>query len=826
MKILALGVLFAGMGLAVANPGDTLPSPAAGAVYAAAAAPERAAERLDTEALTDVVQSYCVVCHNDQLMTGNLSLQAFDVERASDEAETAERMIRKLRAGLMPPPGIPRPGGDTLRMLAETLESTVDEAARAAPKLGERRFQRVNRAEYGRLVHELLALEVDASKWLPIDLLLGSFDNQSAAQPFSATLMQAFVTAGSEVARMAVGVPEAVSATTKFLHQIRASQHAWTRVEGAPYGTRGGMVVTATFPADGEYVFEIFTSQGVQNTVAIDDIDISVDGEPLAFAMLEHNATRVTGRSIEGATTPAVTTDPLFVRAGQHTVSVAFVNRIVGPYEDRFQVPEYSAVGLVTDRNAVAIGGRGGVVSHYGGTGVTHVSELWITGPSNVSGVSESPSRAQVFTCRPNSPAEERPCAESILTRLMIQANRRPAAAGDVAGVMALYDEAAAKDGGFEMGVRTGLQAILTSPHFLFRMEEVADARPGELYRLSDLDLASRLSFFLWTSAPDAGLLELAQSGRLSDPTVLERQVERMLEDPRSETLATRFAHQWLQLQNITKVWPQAYFYPDFTEQLAGDMVRETELFFQHLVQEERGLFELFSADYTFLNERLARHYDIPGVFGDEFRRVQYPADVSRMGVLSHASVLKLTSMSDRTSPVLRGKWVMTQIMGTPPPPPPPNVPPFEASPDGANGRRLTTRERMEVHRSAVVCNSCHRFMDPIGLALDNFDATGRWRIRENMAPLDTRGDFYDGTPISNPIELANVLLKRPIPLVRNFTENLLAYALGRGLEYYDQPTVRAIGRAAEPDYRFSSLIMGVVKSDPFQMRQAPTTAN
>ena len=286
MKILALGVLFAGMGLVVANPGDTLPSPAAGAVYAAAAAPEGAAERLDNEAPTDVVQRYCVVCHNDQLMTGNLSLQAFDVERASDEAETAERMIRKLRAGLMPPPGVPRPGGDTLRTLAETLESTVDEAARAAPKLGERRFQRVNRAEYGRLVHELLALEVDASKWLPVDLLMGSFDNQSAAQPFSATLLQAFVTAGSEVARMAVGVPEAVSVTTKLLHQVRASQHAWTRLEGAPYGTRGGMVVTVTFPADGEYVFEIFTGQGVSNTVAIEDIDISVDGEPLAFAML------------------------------------------------------------------------------------------------------------------------------------------------------------------------------------------------------------------------------------------------------------------------------------------------------------------------------------------------------------------------------------------------------------------------------------------------------------------------------------------------------------------------------------------------------------
>jgi len=372
-----------------------------------------------------------------------------------------------------------------------------------------------------------------------------------------------------------------------------------------------------------------------------------------------------------------------------------------------------------------------------------------------------------------------------------------------------------------------GLQAILMSPEFLFRLERMpSGVQPGQAYRTSDVDLATRLSFFLWASAPDDELIEVAASGRLSDPAVLEQQVERMLEDARSETLATRFAHQWLRLQDVGRVWPERFLYPDFSQQLAEAMVRETELLFQYLIQEDRSLLEFFDADYTFLNERLAGHYEIEGVAGEEFRRVQYPND-RRRGILGHGSVLLLTSMSIRTSPVLRGKWVMEVLMGAPPPPPPPNVPAFEASPDAGGGRRLTTRERMEAHSAAPVCNSCHRFMDPIGLALDNFDVTGQWRIRENMAPLDTRGVFYDGSPITKPSELTQVLLKRPIPLVRNFTEQLLSYAIGRPVEYFDQPTVRAIARAAEAnDYKTASFIMGIVKSDLFQMRQTQPTAN
>jgi hypothetical protein len=737
-------------------------------------------------------------------MTGNVSLQDFSVEKATERAETAEKMIRKLRAGMMPPPGMPRPSGDTLLALVETLESTIEEAALAAPNLGERRFQRLSQAEYERVIRDVLALEVDAGEWLPPDVLLGSFDNMSDAQPFSTTLLDSYLRAATDVSRLAVGNREAISSVTKYRNPEEVSQHAWDRLDGTPFGTRGGMVVTHDFPADGEYVFQVETAQG--DRMVEEDVDISIDGEPVALIMLEHS----TGGA--GQVVPAKNTEAILVPAGQHEVSAAFVNRIDGSYDDQFSPPKWSSAGRV--------GGQ------YGVTGLAHLTELLITGPRNVTGVSETDSRRKIFTCHPTAAAEERPCAESILAKLATQAYRRPVTEENMADLINFYDEASAK-GGFETGVRMGVQAILISPEFLFRLERMPDGvRPGHVYRMSDVDLATRLSFFLWASAPDEELLEVAAGGGLSDPTILEQQVERMLADPRSETLATSFAHQWLRLQDVGKVWPERFLYPDFSQQLAEAMVRETELLFQYLVQEDRSLLEFFDADYTFLNERLAGHYQIDGVSGDEFRRVQYPHD-RRRGILGHGSVLLLTSMSIRTSPVLRGKWVMEVLMGAPPPPPPPNVPAFEASPDAGGGRRLTTRERMEAHSAAPVCNSCHRFMDPIGLALDNFDVVGQWRIRENMAALDTRGVFYDGSPITMPSELTQVLLKRPIPLVRNFTEQLLSYAIGRPVEYFDQPTIRAIARAAEAnDYKTSSFIMGIVKSDVFQMKQTQPTAN
>ena len=748
--------------------------------------------------LTGVVQRYCVVCHNDALLTGNLSLQHFAVEHAAAERETAEKMIRKLRAGMMPPPGIPRPSADTLLALVETLESTVDEVARGAPNVGTRRFQRLSRPEYERVIHELLGLEVNADNWLPADLLVGSFDNMSAAQGLSTTLLDSYLKAAIDVSRLAVGNPRALSSTTKHRNPMEVSQHAWDQIEGAPFGTRGGMVVTHDFPADGEYVFRVETDFGGGNQVAAEDIDISIDGDPVALLRLEYDA---------AGTVPAIETEPIFVRAGQRKVSAAFVNLVEGPYEDRFSPTAWSKAGTA--------GGN------YGVTGLTHLKELLITGPGNVSGVAETESRRRIFTCRPSAPEEARPCAESILARLATRAYRRPPPADDIADLMRFYDAAGGEEG-FEAGVRMGLQAILVSPEFLFRLErEPAGVRAGDGYPLGDIDLATRLSFFLWATVPDEELLRVAGAGRLSDPAVLEAEVGRMLADPRSETLATRFAHQWLRLQDVGKVWPESYLFPDFSRQLADAMVRETELLFDFLVRENRSLLGLLDADYTFLNQRLAGHYGIEGDFpGEDFRRVRYPDD-RRRGVLGHGSVLHLTSMSGRTSPVLRGKWVMEVLMGTPPPPPPPNVPTLEGSPAADGGRTLTTRERMELHRSSPVCSSCHNFIDPIGLALDNFDVTGRWRVRENMAPLDTRGVFYDGTELGSPSELAAVLLKRPIPLARNFTEHLLSYAIGRPADHLDQPTIRVITRAAaENDYSISSIVMGIVKSAPFRMRQ------
>ena len=828
MKTLALGAVFAGMWLVVGSgPADTLTSPTAaheaGAVFAASAASVADANEpagpLDVApaALTEVVQQYCVVCHNDALLTGNLSLQAFAVENASDRAEDAEKMIRKLRAGMMPPPGIPRPSPDTLLSLVQTLESVVDEAASSAPNLGERRFPRLSNVEYQRAIKDLLDLDVDAGQWLPPDVLMGSFDNMSAAQALTTTLLDSYVRAAIEVTRLAIGNSDAVSSTTIHRNPAEVSQHAWDRVDGTPFGTRGGMVVTHDFPADGDYVFAASTTFGSGNNTWFEDLDISIDGEPVAILKLKHNGGSTSGGGgannnfaldAEGD----VQTDPIFVRAGQHQVSAAFVDIVDGPYEDRFR-----PVGL----SSAAGAGQG-----YGTTGLTHLTELVVSGPDNVSGVSETASRQKVFTCRPAAGSEERPCAESILTAFATQAYRRPVTSVDVASLINFYDEGAA-GAGFEAGVAAGLQAVLVSPEFLFRLERIPEgATAGQVYSVSDVDLATRLSFFLWDAAPDEELLDVAASGRLSDSSVLEQQVDRMLQDPRSEALATRFAHLWLRLQDVPRVQPEAYFYPNYSAQLSDAMVRETELLVQYLVQEDRSLLELFSADYTFLNERLAQHYGIEGILGEEFRRVSYPND-QRRGILGHASVLKLTSMADRTSPVLRGKWVMEVLMGTPPPPPPPNVPAFEASPQAAGGRRLTTRERMEAHSAAPVCASCHDFIDPIGLALDHFDATGQLRIRENMAPLDTRGTFYDGTPISTSSELVGALLQRPIPLVRNFTENLLAYAIGRPTQYFDQPTIRAVVGAAEAnDYKLSSLVMGIVQSDVFQKRQVQTTAN
>lgn len=757
----------------------------------------------DASELTGVVQTYCQVCHNDALMTGNLSLTGFEVENAPEHAETAEKMIRKLRAGMMPPPGMPRPEPETLLALVEELETSIDQHAAENPNPGVRRFQRLTRTEYEQSVADLFDLEIDAGRWLPQDTYLGNFNNLSAAQGLSTTLLESYLRAAAEVSRLALGNPDALSVSTKYTNPIHVSQHAWDHLEGTPFGTRGGMVVTHDFPTDGEYVISIDTLFG--RGLPGHDMDISIDGRPVAQLMLPHNG----DRSIP------IQTKPVFVPAGQHQIAAAFIKRIEGPYEDRLSPFLWSFVG----------GEDAQQWANYGITALPHLADLMVTGPITSAPISETRSRNKIFTCYPANASEEAACAREIVSRIAAQAYRRSVNEQDLAGPMAFY-ERYAENSGFEIGIRTALQSILASPSFLFRLEEQpGDVQPGQLYELNDRALASRISFFIWGAVPDEELRSLADQGALSNPDILEAQVERMLADPRSKNLATSFASQWLRLQEAEKNDPEPYLYPDFTGQLKADMVEETQLFFDNLIREDRSLLEIVSADYTFVNERLANHYGIEGIIGDDFQRVTYP-DESRRGLLGHGSVLMLTSMSNRTSPVLRGKWVMEVIMGNPPPPPPPDVPALEATGGVEPGRILTTRERMEIHRENPTCNACHQFMDPIGLALDNFDVTGAWRIREDGRELDTSGTYYDGTDITSPNDLNAVLIKRPIPIVRNFTANLLAYAMGRRIEYFDQPTVRKIVKEAEAsDYKMSSFILGVVRSDPFRMMQVPVTS-
>ena len=741
------------------------------------------------------VRRVCMSCHNDQALRGNLSLEGFDVAAAAAHPETAEKMIRKLRAGMMPPPGTRQPAPEALRALAETLESQLDAAARLDPNPGGRPFQRLNRPEYEQAIRDLLALEVDAGDWLPLDQMSANFDNVADVQTISPTLLEGYLNAASAISRLALGDRNAPAVDWTYKNTDYVSQHPWDHVEGAPYGTRGGLVVDHVFPADAEYGFQITSTSG--NNARLEALDVSIDGERVALLSFER------GVPIE--------TLPVRVRAGQHRVSVAFVRQADGPYEDLIRPHDWSLAG----------GGSGGA----GVTTLPHLKDLVISGPYNTTGLSDTPSRKRIFSCRPTISSEERPCAREIITRLGGEAYRRVLTSDETDALLPFYDRGS-RNGGFEIGVRTALEAILASPYFVLRLEKEPVDAPSRGYRVDDIDLASRLSFFLWGATPDEELQTVASEGRLTDPAELERQTRRMLADPRSGALGSRFAAQWFRLQDMDKVRPDPNFYPNFDENLAAAMRRETELFFSNLVRENRSLLELYDADYTFVNERLASHYGFAGVAGGAFERVSYP-DTGRRGVLGHGSVLVLTSLANRTSPVLRGKWVMEVLMGTPPPPPPPDVPGLEETDGSEGGRLLTTRERMERHRSSPACSSCHRLMDPIGLALDNFDVTGQWRLRENGMPLDTRGDFYDGTPVSTPGELVDALLKRPIPLVRNFTENLMAYALGRRVENYDQPTIRAITRAAAAnDYRMASFVLGVVQSDAFQMKREPQAAS
>jgi hypothetical protein len=767
--------------------------------------------------LTQVVQRTCVACHNDQLQTGTLSLQSFSVQDAFDWPESAEKMISKLRAEMMPPPGIPRPGGDTLLALVERLEQRIDEAA--AGNFGHRTFQRLNRIEYERSIWGLLGLEVDASNWLPLDMRMANFDNIADAQVLSATLLEGYLNAAAEVSRMAVGDPLASSREVEYRVPRWVTQT--DRVDGAPFGTRGGVSAVHNFIADGEYSFRVSfhhettgalvgnVRSALHSLEAPEQLEISIDGERVA--LLDIDPWMNVEESPEGV---ELRTPPIFVEAGPKRVAAAFIQRIEGPVQDLVRPHDWSLA-------STAIAGVYGVLS------LPHLRDLVVIGPTNSIGVSDHAVRDQIFICRPAAAADEQACAQQIITRLATRAYRRALDDSELDAILSFYNQGA-EEGGFDVGIRTALEAILASPSFVFRVErEPSGLEPGAIFALSDGDLATRLSFFLLGQPPDDEFLALADEQLLSDPEVLEAQVRMMLSDPRvPEALATRFAAQWLRLHDLAGLQPNVRRHPEFHEQLREAMQRETEEFFGYLVREDRSLLELYSADYTFLNERMARHYEIPGVAGAHFRRVEYP-DGRRIGILSHASILASTSHAARTSPTDRGKWVMEVLLGAPPPPPPPVPALDETAAVSEEGRALTTRERMAIHTANPTCNACHQFMDPIGIALEQFDVTGRYRTTDYGLPMDTRGQLYDGTPITSTGELLDALLARPIPLVRTFTENLLAYALGRRVEWYDKPTVRAIARQAqENDYRLSEFIVGVVLSDQFRMKRAAGVAN
>jgi mono/diheme cytochrome c family protein len=776
------------------------------------AAPGPASSTVDSAQA--LVKSTCIGCHSDRTRSGGLSLQAFEVQAAAQHSETTEKMIRKLRAGQMPPPGSRRPDEAALASLASVLEQQADANAPGITP-GRRTFQRLNRAEYTSSIRDLLALDVNAGDYLPLDAKSANFDNIADAQLLSPTLMQGYLTAAAEISRLAVGDPAATPREATYPVSRWTSQRE--PAEGAPYGTRGGVSVVHTFPADGQYRFRVsFYHEttgalygngraALHTAEAPEQVEISVDGARVALLDIDRwmNTSDPDGVNLRS--------EPIAITAGPHRVSAAFIRRFEGPVQDLISPLDWSLAST-------------SIADAYGITTVPHLRDMAITGPFAATGVSETPSRRKIFTCHPATGPQQMVCAREIVGRLATQAFRRPVAERDLNALMALYSKGAAD--GFEAGVRMALEGVLASPRFVFRFEERPDTvRAGETYALSDVDLASRLSFFLWASGPDEELLRVAEAGRLSAPAELERQTRRLLADRRSDVLATRFAAQWLRLQDLDKINPDVRFFPDFDEQLKSSMRTETDLFFRHIVRENRPVTDLFAADYTFVDERLATHYGMPNVVGAQFRKVQYP-DGRRQGLLGHGSILTLTSHADRTSPVLRGKWVMEVLLGTPPPPPPPDVPDLEATADSADGRLRTVRERMEQHRANPACASCHKMIDPIGLALDNFDATGAWRIRDNGMPVDAASTFYDGTPLNGPEDLRRALMKRSSVLVQNFTENLMTFALGRRLSHEDMPALRGIVRQADADgQRLSAFVVAIVKSPAFRMKaaEAPT---
>ena len=748
-----------------------------------------------------LLDRYCVACHDDRLRTGGLSLEGIDLADVAAEAAVWEKVVAKLRAGAMPPRPRPRPDRAAYDGFRAWLETELDRAAAADPRPGRTEaLHRLSRTEYRNVVRDLLGLDVDVSDLLPADDTSYGFDNVAGVLGVSPTLMERYLAAARKISRLAVASPVPSPIAETF--RIPSDQGQDGHVAGLPFGTRGGMVVDFNFPEDAEYVISAVPDGPLY--VEPHELEITLDGERLEVFTV--------GRALEPGERRGqyAEADAREVRvrvgAGPHRVGAAFLRKTAAEQERTRKLYRRPFTGE----------GSGGDSRYQ-----PYLDRVTITGPFESRGARpavDTPSRARIFVCEPgDGAASAAACAAEIMANLARRAFRRPVTAEDVDRLLAFYEQGAA-GGGFDAGIELALRRLLVSPEFLFRIvEDPPGLPPGAAYALSDLEMASRLSFFLWSSIPDDALLDAAVRGALRDPAELEAQARRMLDDPRAEALVTNFAGQWLSLRNAAAVQPDEDLFPDFGEDLRQGFRRETELLFDAVLREDRSVVELLSADYTFLNERLALHYGVPNVRGSRFRRVVLD-DPARGGLLGHGSVLTVTSHANRTSPVVRGKWVLENVLGTPPPPPPPDVPPLEAA---AAGRTLTMREAMERHRANPVCASCHRVMDPLGLALEPFDAVGRRRTpNETRAAMDLSGALPDGTVFDGPAGLRAALLARPERFVTTVTEKLLTYAVGRGMEHYDAPAVRAIVRAAADDgYRLTTLVLGVVKSPPFRMR-------
>ena len=770
---------------------------AAGTAGAAPQAAPAQAKAVDGKAVLD---KYCVTCHNDRLKTAGLSLAQVDFQDVGKHSDALERVVRKLQAASMPPPGAPRPDKATYLATSAWLTGSLDRAAAAVPNAGRvEGLHRLNRAEYRNVMRDLLGVEgLDVDQMLPSDDASYGFDNIAGTLGISPTHLERYLAAARKVARIAVGdttIP-AYGETEMIPNDLSQDMQR----EELPMGTRGGRLVRRYFPVDGEYLLRFQTVTGVLTSEDEPNfVEVTVDGARVFYKQVEQR--KAIGNDDEASTNYEVR---LAIKAGPRDVGIAFLETTLAQPEDIIQ-PYLRPPGVSTFKHA-----------RLGGYAGSNVALLSFTGPVSVSGPGNSPSRRRIFLCSPAAAAEEAPCARRILSQLARRAYRRPVTPAEVTTLMGFYTTARA-DGDFDRGVRVALQRILTSPDFLFRVErQPVTAVAGKPYRISDLELASRLSFFLWSSIPDDQLLDLAGTNQLHQPAVLNAQVRRMLRDTRSTAFVENFAGQWLRLRNIKAAIPDTRMFPNFDDNLRIAFRRETELFFTSIIREDRSALDLIAADYSYLNERLARHYGVPNIYGSEFRKVTF-SNGQRGGLLGQGSVLLATSQPNRTSPVVRGKWILENLLGAPPPSPPANVPALEDTP--VQG---TLRQRMEQHRKNPVCAACHKVMDPLGFALENYDPVGAWRTHEGATAVDAEGAMPDGTVFTGASGLRASLVTQPDIFLTALTEKMMIYATGRGMEGYDRPALRAIVRkASASNYRFSSFMLGIVNSLPFQMRQA-----